>query len=67
MLNGRYDLRFPLENNAKPFYNLLGTPEKDKNQIVYETDHYVPKNEMIKEVLSWLDKYLGPVKPLTKK
>jgi eukaryotic-like serine/threonine-protein kinase len=61
MLNGRYDMIFPLEKAVKPFFNLLGTPEKDKRLIVYETDHYVPKSEMIKETLNWLDKYLGPV------
>lgn len=61
MLNGIYDYRFPLENNIKSFYKLLGTPENDKKLIPYETDHYVPGNEMIKEVLAWCDKYLGPV------
>jgi eukaryotic-like serine/threonine-protein kinase len=62
MLNGKYDYTFPLENSVKPFYRFLGTPEKDKDLILYETDHYVPQNEMIKEVLTWCDKYLGPVK-----
>ncbi len=62
MLNGIYDYRFPLENSIKPFYNLLGTPEKDKKLILYETDHYVPRNELIKEVLAWCDEYLGPVR-----
>ena len=61
MLNGRYDYRFPLETNLKPFFNLLGTPEKDKRLCIYETDHYVTKSDMIREVLGWLDKYLGPV------
>jgi dienelactone hydrolase len=60
MLNGKYDFTFPLENSVKPFYDLLGTIKKDL--ILYDTDHYVPKNEMIKEVLAWCDKYLGPVK-----
>jgi dipeptidyl aminopeptidase/acylaminoacyl peptidase len=62
MLNGRYDYTFPYEKSALPFFNLLGTPVKDKRQVVYETDHFVPKNEMIKEVLNWCDRYLGPVK-----
>ena len=62
MLNGRYDMNFPLEIAVKPFFNLLGTPEKDKQLIVYETGHYVPRTEMIKESLNWLDRYLGPVK-----
>ena len=60
MLNGKYDFTFPLEKSVKPFYDLLGTTNKDL--ILYDTDHFVPKNEMIKEVLAWCDKYLGPVK-----
>ena len=62
MLNGKFDYNFPLETTVKPFFDLLGTPEKDKLLKIYETDHYVPKSEMIKETLNWLDKYLGPVK-----
>jgi dienelactone hydrolase len=61
MLNGKYDRVFPYEITVKPFFNLLGTAAKDKRLVVYETDHYVPKREMIKEVLNWLDKYFGPV------
>jgi serine/threonine protein kinase len=29
---------------------------------LYDTDHFIPKTELIKETLDWLDKYLGPVK-----
>jgi predicted esterase len=61
MLNGRYDVSLPLETSAKRMYDLLGTPEKDKVQKVYDTDHYIPRNEMIREILDWLDKYFGPV------
>ena len=50
MLNGRYDYMFPYEKTVLPFYNLLGTAVEDKRLCVYETDHYVPKSEMIKEV-----------------
>jgi serine/threonine protein kinase/dienelactone hydrolase len=60
MLNGKYDIWRPYETNLKPFYELLGTPEKDKHLILYETDHYIPKSDMIKENLGWLDKYFGP-------
>ena len=62
MLNGKYDALFPLETNVKTFYDLLGTPEKDKHLHIYETGHFVPKSEMIKETLNFLDQYLGPVK-----
>jgi hypothetical protein len=29
---------------------------------VYETGHDIPRVEMIKESLNWLDRYLGPVR-----
>ena len=67
MLNGKYDNYFELENNIKPFFNFLGIPEKDKRLVIYETGHYVAKADMIKEVLSWLDKYFGPVNYLPNK
>jgi len=59
MLNGRYDFIFPYESTVKPMFDLLGTQEKDKRLVLYETDHFVPKSEIIKETLSWLDKYFG--------
>src|SRR5262249_37812289 len=62
MLNGKYDPNFPYETSAKPMFDLLGTPAADKRHVVYDTDHFVPINELIKETLSWFDKYLGPVK-----
>lgn len=63
MSNGRYDHFFPVESSQVPLYRLLGTPEKDKRHIIYETGHAVPRKEFIKESLDWLDKYFGPVKP----
>lgn len=61
MLNGKHDLFFPVETSQKPMFNLLGTPEKDKKIIIYDTGHRVPRNELIKESLFWFDQYLGPV------
>jgi hypothetical protein len=43
-------------------FDLLGMPDSDKKLILYETDHIPPITEYIKETLTWLDKYLGPVK-----
>ncbi len=62
MLNGRYDMTFIYEIHVKPMFDLLGTPDEHKNLILYDTDHFIPRTEMIKEILGWLDKYLGPVK-----
>jgi len=29
---------------------------------MYDTDHFIPKNELIRKILAFLDKYLGPVR-----
>jgi serine/threonine protein kinase len=62
MLNGRYDSLFLYDTSIKPMFDLLGTPDEHKELKLYDTDHIPPKNEFIKEILTWLDKYLGPVK-----
>jgi eukaryotic-like serine/threonine-protein kinase len=62
MLNGRYDMACPYETAAKPMFDLLGTPREQKELKLYETDHFIPRNELIKETLGWLDRYLGPVR-----
>ncbi len=61
MLNGRYDFFFPLETSQQPFFDQLGTPPEHKKMFVYEGGHSVPRTELIKETLNWLDRYLGPV------
>jgi eukaryotic-like serine/threonine-protein kinase len=63
MLNGRYDYTFPLETSQQPYFRWLGTPEKDKRHIVYDSAHdvMVYRTQVVREVLSWLDHYLGPV------
>lgn len=62
MLNGRYDSVFPYETTVKPMFDLLGTPDEDKILKLYDTDHFIPRDELIRESLGWLDKYFGPVK-----
>ncbi len=62
MLDGKYDFYFPVEISQKPFFNNLGTAADRKKYIVYEGGHDVPRTELIKETLAWLDKYLGPVR-----
>ena len=61
MLNGKYDFIFPYESTVIPMFDLLKTPEQHKKLVLYETDHFVPKSEINKETLNWLDKYFGPV------
>ncbi len=58
MLNGKYDIWYSYEYTVRPMFELLGTPPADKKLLVYETDHYVPYKDLVKETLDWLDKYL---------
>jgi dienelactone hydrolase len=62
MLNGRYDHYFPVETAQKPMFALLGTPARNKKWIVYDGGHFVPRDQLVKETLAWLDRYLGPAK-----
>ncbi|MBW6479890.1 MAG: SUMF1/EgtB/PvdO family nonheme iron enzyme [Bacteroidales bacterium] len=62
MLNGKYDATFPYETSQKPLYELLGTSPENKHIFTYESGHFVPKDDLIKETLNWLDKYFGPIK-----
>jgi formylglycine-generating enzyme required for sulfatase activity/tRNA A-37 threonylcarbamoyl transferase component Bud32/dienelactone hydrolase len=61
MLNGRYDFIFPANSSQEPMFRLLGTPAEDKRRILYDSGHDIPRPDMIKETLNWLDHYLGPV------
>lgn len=61
MLNGRFDFIFPTATSQEPMFNVLGAPKDHKRRVVYDTGHDIPRAEMIKETLNWLDRYLGPV------
>ncbi|HEX4824412.1 MAG TPA: protein kinase [Candidatus Polarisedimenticolaceae bacterium] len=62
ILNGELDFFFPAETSQKPMFDLLGAPSADKKRLVFPGGHSVPRTEMIKESLAWLDKYLGAVR-----
>jgi eukaryotic-like serine/threonine-protein kinase len=62
MLNGRYDYIFPAVSSQEPMFRYLGTPAEHKRRVLYDTGHDIPRTEMIKESLNWLDHYLGQVK-----
>jgi serine/threonine protein kinase len=62
LLGGRFDFVFPVETSQKPLFNLLGTPMDQKRHVVFEgAGHVPPRIGVIREVLDWLDRYLGPV------
>ncbi|UCD25875.1 MAG: SUMF1/EgtB/PvdO family nonheme iron enzyme [Gemmatimonadota bacterium] len=62
MLNGKYDNSYPYDASALPLYELLGTNPEHKMLVAGETDgHNLPRDQVIRETLAWLDRYLGPV------
>jgi len=62
MLNGRFDFFFPTETSQEPMFRNLGTPAEHKRRVVYDTSHTIPRSELIKEFVGWMEKYWGPVK-----
>jgi eukaryotic-like serine/threonine-protein kinase len=62
MLNGRYDFTFSPDRSQVPLFRMLGTPDADKRRLAFDTPHDISlAPELPKEVLDWLDKYLGRV------
>ena len=63
IIGGRHDFIQSVEMSQMPLLRLMGAPEKDKRLALFETGHVVyPGPDVIKEILDWLDRYLGPVK-----
>jgi formylglycine-generating enzyme required for sulfatase activity/dienelactone hydrolase len=64
MVGGSYDYVFPVETTQRPLFDQLGTPPEDKRHILYEMGHGAPfpRNQFLRDVLPWLDEYLGPVR-----
>ncbi len=61
IITGRRDFIFPYETSQLPMLRLLGAPDADKRLAVFDAGHVPPWNEVIRETLDWLDRYLGPV------
>ena len=63
MVNGKEDFIFPYETNQKLLFDALGTTRADKKLILYEGGHRNPvtRPDLLGEILTWFDHYLGPV------
>ena len=64
MLNGDQDFIFPLQTSQQPLFQTLGTPIADKRHVLYPGGHEIiatQRNQIIQEVVGWLDRYLGRV------
>jgi formylglycine-generating enzyme required for sulfatase activity/dienelactone hydrolase len=62
MLNGRFDFFLPEDTTQVPMFRLFGAPDAQKKRVVYDTGHNIPRPDLIRESLDWLDRYLGSVR-----
>ena len=64
MLNGDNDYITPVNVSQVPLFRLLGNPQKRYRTFTGGHGGFWSnsRNQMIKESLDWLDRYLGPVK-----
>ncbi len=61
LISGRDDFSYPAESQVALF-DLLGPPPDQKRHVVLEGGHIpLRMHEVIREVLDWYDRYLGPV------
>jgi eukaryotic-like serine/threonine-protein kinase len=58
MLSSEFDSAVPIEN-ARRYFELIGTPAPDKRHVIANGGHFVPRDELIRETLDWLDARLG--------
>ena len=62
MVNGSADFFFPLETLQRPLFRMLGTPSEHKRHMLIDAGHAAPESLYAREVVAWLDRYLGPMK-----
>ena len=63
MVSGKQDFARPVETLQRPLFNLLGPPPDQKRFALFEGGHIPRLQDVIREILDWLDRYLGPVTP----
>ena len=64
MVTGRSDFLAPLESAQVPLFRLLGVAPEHKRHALFDGGHAPSRlPDVIREILDWFDKYLGPVAP----
>jgi eukaryotic-like serine/threonine-protein kinase len=62
MLSGRHDYVLPYDTSQRPLFELFGSPPSEKRHVVFDAGHDpLPRSQVIREILAWLDKYMRPV------
>ena len=57
MLNGRYDFFFPVDISQTPMFEAFRTPKDQKDRKLFDGGHGIPRVELIREILTWLDRF----------
>lgn len=60
MINVPNDYFYPLEASQKPFFQFLGSEQKD--HVLLKGGHLPPMNDTARETLGWLDRFPVPQK-----
>jgi len=63
MVAGRQDFARPVETLQRPVFDLLGPPPDQKRLALIDGGHIPRLQDIIREILDWLDRCLGPVTP----
>jgi dienelactone hydrolase len=62
LVNGRSDFTYQYETSQLPLFRLLGPPADQKELATFEGGHIpMQMHDVIRRILDWFDKYLGPV------
>ena len=65
MVNGNRDFQYPLESVQLPEFRLLNLPPDRKRHALFEGGHMPNQiHDVMREILDWYDRFLGPVAPL---
>jgi hypothetical protein len=61
MVNAKADFGYPVETSQLPLFRALGAEQK--SHVLVEGGHIpVRIHDMMKAILDWFDRYMGPVK-----
>jgi eukaryotic-like serine/threonine-protein kinase len=63
MVAGKQDFERPVETLQRPVFDLLGPPPDQKRLALIDGGHIPRLQDIIREILDWLVRYLGPVTP----
>jgi eukaryotic-like serine/threonine-protein kinase len=64
LIGGDSDFQNPLQSSQLPLFRSLGVPPALKRHKVFSGGHMPYQiHDVIREILDWFDRFLGPVKP----